>query len=93
MHDHRNDSVAGGVARPGTSEHDDQRRLVLELAVEPPAAGDRPADLARTLQLSPQALETAAEALIGAGLAERRDGRLFPSAATRALEALWPLAL
>ena len=92
MHDHRTDWPSG-VARPGTQAYEDQRRLVLELAVEPPADGDRLSDLARTLQLSPQALEAAAGALVAAGLAERRGGRLFPSAATRALDALWPLAM
>ena len=92
MHHHRNDWPTA-VARPGTLEHEHQRRLVLELAVESPAGGDLPGNLARTLQLSPRALEAAADALIAAGLAERRDGRLFPSAATRALEALWPLAM
>lgn len=92
MHHHRNDWPAG-VARPGTQAHENQRRLVLELAVEPPPDGDRPADLARALELSTEALEAAADALIAAGLAERRDGRLFPSAATRALDVLWPLAL
>ena len=93
MHDHRNDPWPAGVARPGTRAHEHQRRLVLELAVEPPEGGYDPGDLARTLGLPPRALEAAAAALIAAGLAERRQGRLFPSAATRALEALWPLAL
>jgi hypothetical protein len=92
MHYHRTDWPAA-IARPGTQAYDDQRRLVLELAVEPPADGDRLSDLARTLQLTPQALEAAAGALIAAGLAERRDGRLFPTVATRALDALWPLAM
>lgn len=93
MQDHRNDPRRAGVARPGTEAHEHQRRLVLELAVEPPAEGDRLADLARALDLSPEALAAAAEALVAAGLAERRNGRLFPSPATRALDALWPLAL
>jgi hypothetical protein len=93
MHDHRNDPWPAGIARPGTRAYVHQRRLVLELAVEPPEGGHDPGDLARTLGLSSRALEAAAEALVAAGLAERHDGRLFPSAATRALEALWPLAL
>lgn len=92
MHDHRTDWPAA-VARPGTQAYEDQRRLVLELAVEPPVDGDRLSDLARTLQLSPQALEAAAAALVAAGLAERRHDRLFPTAVTRALDALWPLAM
>jgi hypothetical protein len=93
MQDHRNDPWPAAVARAGTRAYEHQRRLVLELAVEPPDGGERPADLARTLGFSLPALEAAADALIAAGLAERRCGRLFPSHATRALEALWPLAL
>jgi DNA-binding transcriptional ArsR family regulator len=93
MHGHRSDPWPAALARPGSPAHEHQRRLILELAVEPPAAGERPEDLARVLELSPAALEAAAEALVAAGLVERRDGRLFPSAATRAIEALWPLAL
>ena len=93
MHGHRSDLWPAGVAPPGTPAHEHQRRLILELAVEPPAGGDRVEDLARTLELSPVALKAAADALIAIGLVERRDGRLFPSAATRALDALWPLAL
>ena len=93
MHGHRSDLWPAGVAPAGTPAHEHQRRLILELAVEPPAIGDRVEDLARTLELSPVALKAAADALIAVGLAERRDGRLFPSAATRAIDALWPLAL
>ena len=93
MHGHRSDLWPAGVAAPGTPAHEHQRRLILELAVEPPEGGDRVEDLARTLELAPVALKAAADALIAVGLAERRDGRLFPSAATRAMDALWPLAL
>ena len=91
MQDHRTEPWPDGVARPGTPAHEHQRRLVLELAIEPPGGGEHPDELARVLGLPPAALETAAAALIAVGLVERRDGRLFPSRATRALEALWPL--
>jgi hypothetical protein len=93
MHGHRSDEWPAGVARPGTAPHEHQRRLILELAIEPPAGGERPQDLARVLGFSPAAIEAAADGLVAAGLVERRDGRLFPSLATRAIEALWPLAL
>jgi hypothetical protein len=93
MQDHRTAPDPTGVARPFTQEHEHQRRLVLELAVEPPIEGDHPVVLARTLGYSVPELEAAAEALIAAGLAERRDGRLFASRATRALDVLWPIAL
>ena len=93
MHAHRIDPWPVGVARPGTPAHEHQRRLILELAIEPPEGGERPEDLARVLELSPAAIASAADSLIEAGLVERRDGRLFPTQPTRAIEALWPLAL
>lgn len=93
MHGESSDPWPAGVARLGTPAHEHQRRLLLELAVEPPAAGDRLEDLARVLELSSADLEAAARGLVAAGLAERRDGRLFASRATRAVEALWPFAL
>jgi len=93
MQDHRSDRWPPFVAKPGTPEFEHQRRLLLELAVEPPLDGDRPADLVRALEFTPEAIEAAAEALIGAGLALRRGERLFASAATLALDALWPIAL
>jgi hypothetical protein len=91
MHDHRTGGGPAHVAPPGTPEHEHQRRLLLELAVDPPPGGDEPAGLAIALGCSRAAVEAAADALILAGLAERRGARLFPSAATRALEALWPI--
>jgi hypothetical protein len=93
MQHHRIAPRPDAVARPGTPEFEHQRRLLLELAVAPPLEGDRLADLARVLELTRPALEAAAEALVRAGLAERRGARLFASTATRAVEALWPLAL
>jgi hypothetical protein len=93
MHGQSSGPWPAGIARLGTRAHEHQRRLILELGVEPPAAGDRLEDLARVLELSPPELEAAAAGLVAAGLAERRDGRLFPSLATRAVEALWPFAL
>ena len=92
MHVHRT-APPPAVAAPDTPEFEHQRRLLLELAVAPPAEGDRPADLARVLGLAGPALAAAADALVRAGLAERRADRLFASPATLAIEALWPLAL
>jgi hypothetical protein len=93
MHVHRTAPRPTVVAPLDTPEFEHQRRLLLELAVAPPAEGDRSADLARVLGLPRPALEAAADALVSAGLAERRADRLFPSPATMAIEALWPLAL
>jgi hypothetical protein len=91
MQDHRTGHRSAHVAPPGTPEHEHQRRLLLELAVDPPAAGDHVADLAVALGCSRAAVESAGHALVLAGLAERRGDRLFPSAVTRALESLWPI--
>ena len=93
MQDHRSAPWPVGVARPGTPEYQQQRRLVLELAVMPPEGGDHPADLARTLGYSLAEIEAAADALIISGLAERRRGRLFASSPALALDALWPIAM
>jgi hypothetical protein len=93
MRDHRTERRAAHVADPGTPEHLHQRRLLLELAVAPPAEGDDPRDLARALGVPRAAVEAAGDALVAAGLAERRAGRLFASPATIALDALWPIAL
>jgi len=93
MQDHGSDRWPPFVARPGTPEFEHQRRLLLELAAAPPAEGERPADLADALGFPVEAIESAADALIAAGLAERHVGRLFPSAATEALDALWPVAM
>jgi hypothetical protein len=52
MHQHRSAGRPGEVAPPGTVEHEHQRRLLLELAVDPPERGDAIAELARTLGLA-----------------------------------------
>jgi hypothetical protein len=91
MQHHRIDGWPAHVAAPASAAHHHQRRLVLELAVAPPAGGDDPADLARVLGFPRAAIERAADGLIAAGLAERHGGRLFASAATLALDALWPM--
>lgn len=93
MQDHGSDRWPAFIARPETPEYEHQRRLLLELAAAPPAEGDRPSDLAGALGFPLEAIEAAADALIAAGLAQRRLGRLFPSAATVGIDALWPLAL
>jgi hypothetical protein len=92
MHEDRIAGPPAGVARPGSPEFEPQRRLLLELAVDPPADGDEVADLAAVLDLSPRELESAASALERLGLCERRNGRLRATVALRAVEALWPLA-
>jgi hypothetical protein len=91
MHRHRSVPWPDGVAPYDTARHEHQRRVILELAVTPPVAGDHLDDLARTLAIARPALDHAAAGLIVAGLAERRGERLFPTLPTRALDTLWPL--
>jgi hypothetical protein len=93
MHEHRSAGPPPGVATPGTPAFEHQRRLLLELAVDAPAVGDAPADLARVLGQTPLELEAAAAGLERAGALERRGGRWFATPGVRAVEALWPLAL
>ncbi len=70
-----------------------QRRLLLELVVDPPPAGDRVADLAPRLGESPRAVIEAARELAAAGLAVVDDDVIRASAAALRFEALWPVCL
>jgi DNA-binding IclR family transcriptional regulator len=92
MHAHRSAGPPAGVARPGTPAFEPQRRLLLELAVDPPAGGESLAELSVALDLPLADLAPAAVALARLGLVERRNGRLYPTETLRAVEALWPLA-
>jgi hypothetical protein len=93
MHLHRSAGRPEGVARPGTAEFDHQRRLLLELAVDPPEGGESVPELATTLGLEDAEVEAAAAGLERAGLLIRRAGRLLAAPAVLAVEALWPLGL
>ena len=92
MHEHRSDWPAA-IAAPGTRRYEDQRRLLLELVVDPPPAGEPIAVLAASLGRSRAAVSVAGRALERAGLAERGQAGLRASPAARAFEALWPTAL
>jgi hypothetical protein len=89
----RSDHHAGALASPGTVEFDDQRLLLLELLVDPPAEGDAITKLATVLGRSAAQISTAAAALTDAGLAECRDGYVRASGTARAFDALWPICL
>ena len=78
------------LALPGTRPFEDQRRLLLELVVDPPPHGDRVEELATALGSSAAAVGKAAAALAGAGLAERHGDRVRASLAALAFEALLP---
>ncbi len=70
-----------------------QRRLLLELVVDPPPEGDRIGDLAGRLDASPAELDRAAAALAASGLAVRDDDVVRASAAALRFEELWPVCL
>jgi len=92
MHAHRSD-WPDHIAAPGSPAFDDQRRLLLELVVDPPSHGEPVAELARRLGRPRTAIRTAARALDRAGLLHRERGTLRASPSALAFEALWPAAL
>ena len=81
------------IARPGTAAFDDQRRLLLELLVDPPREGDAIADLAAALDRPAGPIAAAAAALSAAGLAQRDGDRVRATPTALAFEALWPVRL
>jgi hypothetical protein len=93
MQDHRSPHWPAPIASPGTSAFDDQRLLILELLVDPPAGGDRFDALSATLGRSVPDLRRAAAALARAGLASVERDRVMASPAAVAFDALWPVAL
>lgn len=76
---------------PGPDEV--ERRLLLELVVDPPPEGDRLSDLAARLDASPRAMTAAASALEEVGLAVLDDDVVHASRAARRFDALWPISL
>ena len=89
----RPDRRLAAIASPGTAAFDDQRRLLLELLVDPPPDGDAMADLALVLDRPAAAVAAAADALARAGLAARAGDRVRATPAALAFEALWPVRL
>jgi predicted transcriptional regulator len=89
----RPDSRLAAIASPGTAAFDDQRLLLLELLVDPPADGDAIAELAVVLDRPADAVAAASAALARAGLAESAGDRVRASPAALAFEALWPVCL
>jgi predicted transcriptional regulator len=89
----RPDRPLAAIASPGTAAYDDQRLLLLEILVDPPADGDALADLAAVLDRPPPAVSAAAAALERAGLAQCGDDRVRASPTALAFEALWPICL
>jgi hypothetical protein len=77
--------------RPGSREHDVQRRVLLELLTTPPPDGDELAALAHALDESRRDVEAAVDALIETQLAHRHGDVVRASAAALRFEALWPI--
>lgn len=89
MQDQPSHDSLGRIATPGTPAYDAQRRLLLELIVDPPSGGDHVADLSQRLQIPVAAIEAAAATLQNVGLAWRIGRRLAASPPALAFEALW----
>lgn len=88
MHDHPS---PGGHPAEDPFERA-QQLLLLELVVDPPAAGDRIFDLASRLGLSAELASSAVAELVTAGLAQIDGDVVRASAAASRFEALWPIA-
>jgi hypothetical protein len=73
---------------PGSSAFRVQRAVLLELLVDPPAAGDPIAELPRRLDAPPADVVAAVTALVAAGAAETRDGFVRASPSARYVAAL-----
>jgi hypothetical protein len=91
MHPHRTVPWPEPIAAPGSRRFDDQRLLLLELVVDPPADGEPIDLLAARLGRSRAAIVAAGKVLQRAGLAEIGAGGLRASAPAWAFEALWPV--
>jgi hypothetical protein len=91
MHHHRNGSPPRSGPEPSSPEFRAQRIVLLELVVDPPAAGDHLDDLRARLGLPRETVEPAAIALQLAGLAERRGDIVRCTFAATYFEYLWPV--
>jgi hypothetical protein len=91
MHGHPNGGPPLRLPDPGSVEYTAQRLVLLELLVDPSAAGDCLEHLCETLGLPDVDADDAATALAAVGLAERRADVLLASRAARYFEHLWPV--
>lgn len=79
------------AGRPSPDEV--ERRLLLELVVDPPPEGDRLSVLAGRLGAEPEQLRAAAVGLERTGLAVLDDDLVRASQAARRFDELWPICL
>jgi hypothetical protein len=91
MQDQRIPGASSGAPRPGSHQHDVQRRVLLELLTTPPVEGDELSSLADSLDEPRCAVEAAIDALVEARLAQREGDVVRASAAALRFEALWPI--
>jgi hypothetical protein len=68
-----------------------QRLVLLELVVDPPAAGDRLDELCEAVGLADVDARKAVDALTAVGLARQQAGVVIASPAARYFEHLWPV--
>jgi hypothetical protein len=84
MHQHR----TADTPEPGSAAFRVQRAVLLELLVDPPAAGDPIDELPLRLGAAPAEIATAIGALVRAGAAETRAGFVSASSPTWYVAAL-----
>jgi hypothetical protein len=92
MHGHPNGGPPLRLPDPGSLEHTAQKLVLLELVVDPPAAGDRLDGLCKALGLADVDAADAVAALATVRLAERRGDVVLATWAARYFEHLWPQA-
>jgi hypothetical protein len=90
MQDHPNPRAPTGAPSPSSLEYRVQRWVLLELVTAPPADGDEIDGLAYGLDELRPDVETAVQALVDVGLAERDGQSIRASAAALRFDALWP---
>jgi hypothetical protein len=91
MHGNRNGGPPLRLPGPGSLQYTAQRLVLLELVVDPPAAGDRFENLCEAVGLADVDAHEGLAALAAAGLAERRTDVVIASTAARYFEHLWPV--
>jgi hypothetical protein len=93
MQDQRNGRAPCELPDPESRAYAAQKLVLLELVVDPPAAGDRIDTLCAVLKLARDDIVAAVDSLSAVGLAHRRGDAVFASEAARYFEHLWQTAL
>jgi hypothetical protein len=93
MHSHRNGRAPTELPDPDSRAYEAQKLVLLELVVDPPAAGDHVDTLCAVLELARDDIVAAVASLSAVGLARRQEDTVFASDAPRYFEHLWPTGL